>query len=170
MLGTWELTAVGRPGPHLTLTIDSAGVERFRGRIAHAVSGNVVLDPERFAPFSGSVAPDGTFHLATAAGEPGHEIRITGHLAGDQWEITELVWAGEQLTADGPWVARRVTSSSSLDRERVAVQAPERVRPRRHLQETGLIAARLPGVRHDHLRHRTRGESSHDRDRDPQIA
>ena len=104
--GSWALRAVepGRRGPRLQLAIDSARDSTFRTRVTFLMQGDVGLDPTRFAPTRGTVAPDGTVHLTvrlTGRSEP------TGRLAGtlaasrDTIRLVTFEWGGANATAGG---------------------------------------------------------------------
>jgi hypothetical protein len=108
--GSWVLHTLepGRRGPRLQLAIDSARGTTFRVRVAFLMQGDVGLDPARFAPTPGAVAPDGTVHLTiqlTGRGEP--EGELVGTLVGDTIRLGTFRWGGVDQAAGTHWLLVR---------------------------------------------------------------
>jgi len=109
MLGTWDIAAVTGGGPHLAISVDSASGPAFYGRVASALSGDVLLDVDRFRQFRGTVGPDSTFSVSIAWVERGPPAMVVrGKVSSTGWLISALVWGGEQMVVPGrTWTGRR---------------------------------------------------------------
>ena len=113
LAGSWTLRAVepGGRGPRLQLAIDSAGDSTFRVRVTFLMQGDVGIDPTRFEPTRGEIAPDGTIHLTIRiAGRAEPTGRLAGTLAeaGDTIRLETFQWSGtNQVAGDVHWVLVR---------------------------------------------------------------
>jgi hypothetical protein len=109
--GSWVLRTLepSRRGPRLQLAIDSASGATFRVRVAFLMQGDVGLDPARFEPTRGQIAPDGMVHLTIQLkGRAGPEGELAGTLAGDTIRLGTFQWAGvNQAAGDVHWLLVR---------------------------------------------------------------
>jgi hypothetical protein len=104
--GSWSLRTVepNRRGPRLQLAIDSASGSTFRVRVAFLMQGDVGLDPSRFEPTRGEIAPDGTVHLTIQVegrAEPAGELAGTLAGTGDTIRLGTYQWGGANQAAAG---------------------------------------------------------------------
>jgi hypothetical protein len=79
--------------------VDSAGPDILSGRVAFMSSGDVVLDPAMFRPFTGDLGPDGAVTLAVEparAGAP--RLVLAGRLAGDTIRLRTFAIGRDTVT------------------------------------------------------------------------
>lgn len=109
-MGRWEITPVAAGGPSLAIQIDSVGPEGFAGHLTWALAGDVVDDPARYLPFTGTFAPDSTarFEIFKEGIEnPVYRLRVRP--VGDVLALLEYEWGGQRMLEPGRrWLARRV--------------------------------------------------------------
>ncbi len=104
--GSWFLRTVepNRRGPRLQLAVDSVSDSTFRVRVAFLMQGDVGLDPSRFEPTRGAIAPDGTVHLSIRLkGRTEPTGTLVGVLVatGDTIRLGTYQWGGANQAAGG---------------------------------------------------------------------
>ena len=109
MVGTWDISPNGVGGPHLSIAVESASGADFRGRLTRALAGDVLLDVERFQPFTGTVGADSVARLTVSwKGAEGPPAEFAGKVSGAEWRISRFVWGGEQQVRPGrTWTGRK---------------------------------------------------------------
>lgn len=103
LTGTWELAPVEGRGPRMGFAVDSTAGDRFFGHVTLAFVGDIGLDPDGYAPFTGTVGPDtvAAFVVRRAAtGDVEWDVAIQPRA--DTLVVRRLVLAGENLLAGGP--------------------------------------------------------------------
>lgn len=109
MIGSWDIFPRGVTGPHLTISVESADGDRFRGRLTRAIAGDVGLDPEQFRPFTGTVGPDSVARLTIRQAAPGAPpVEVRGKVSGSNWRLGHFLWGGDEQVRSGvTWTGRK---------------------------------------------------------------
>jgi hypothetical protein len=109
MVGIWEISPNGVGGPHLSITVQSANGANFQGRISRALAGDVLLDEERFQPFTGTIGADSVARFTVGwKAKEGPPAEFAGKVSGGEWRLSRFVWGGEQQVRPGrTWTGRK---------------------------------------------------------------
>lgn len=111
LTGAWALRLMGQTGrgPLLELALDSVTAKTFRVRVTFLMSGNMGIDPARFEPTTGSVAPDGLLRFSVKMREQSDSLgQMAGVLGQDTIRLRAFRWSGEDQTAGGArWILVR---------------------------------------------------------------
>lgn len=112
VVGWWEiLPPTGARGPQFTMHLDSIVERDVYATLKRALSGDVELERERFAPIRGALADDGTLVLPiiTRTGDQMvGEIRLDTIPEGGL-RLQRLTWGGTEVPNPTAWTVRRPT-------------------------------------------------------------